>query len=462
MMTSSGGDPQGNCGHDGTPSTTSRTSGQGRPTSNPPGLLGHESFEVDGSTPLDATETQSSCELPGNEYDGPERRPRRREQSRRRTRQPPSMRYVALRYVGLATLAVCLTVTCPGSTRLWQVENSRADSRGSATGLQWGVLLGLLVSYLATLGALWCVLGSDPGYLTPEIVQHFATTAVTPDEDGTHCQNELSTPVSPSVSTPPIEISSDLATHSEDPLAAPPRPDSDANDGDEAAQLLDSNAGMTHRKYCEVCQLRPPLRAHHCKTCHKCVATFDHHCDFIGTCIGERNHGRFVIFLMAQVVGFVACVRVVGSSRLGWTTLLWDRTATNNSTVNVGPALLVVTTKCYLYPLTFFAILMLVAHSLLVSANVTTFECARYSRLDYLRGTEITDLVFSHGLVRNWWDLFLVGGEAMAFAPLGIGDQKGVAAVPWRPHVWTRPRTVVRDSPEWWNHLWQNKYWSCC
>jgi hypothetical protein len=32
----------------------------------------------------------------------------------------------------------------------------------------------------------------------------------------------------------------------------------------------------------------------------------------------------------------------------------------------------------------------------------------------------------------------------------------------WRPTVWQPPGPIVRDSEKWWEHPWQNKYWSCC
>jgi hypothetical protein len=28
--------------------------------------------------------------------------------------------------------------------------------------------------------------------------------------------------------------------------------------------------------------------------------------------------------------------------------------------------------------------------------------------------------------------------------------------------VWKMPMSIDRESEDWWNHPWQNKYWSCC
>lgn len=55
-------------------------------------------------------------------------------------------------------------------------------------------------------------------------------------------------------------------------------------------------------KYCERCRFVQPLRARHCRECGRCVARFDHHCFWVNTCIGEWNHLRFLIFMIAESV----------------------------------------------------------------------------------------------------------------------------------------------------------------
>lgn len=75
------------------------------------------------------------------------------------------------------------------------------------------------------------------------------------------------------------------------------------------------------RFVCEcVCARPQPLRAKHCKDCERCVAKFDHHCIIVGTCIGERNHGRFWAFLAAQTIALAVALSIVSSAVLcfGW------------------------------------------------------------------------------------------------------------------------------------------------
>lgn len=56
----------------------------------------------------------------------------------------------------------------------------------------------------------------------------------------------------------------------------------------------------TPNKYtvCEKCDyLIRPERAHHCKSCKKCVLKMDHHCPWVGTCVGEKNLKYFFLFI---------------------------------------------------------------------------------------------------------------------------------------------------------------------
>ncbi|KAJ4461654.1 putative Protein S-acyltransferase 24 [Paratrimastix pyriformis] len=54
---------------------------------------------------------------------------------------------------------------------------------------------------------------------------------------------------------------------------------------------------------CPVCHIRRPLRAKHCRVCGRCVARLDHHCSYTGGCVGLRNQGSFVRWLVLFVGG---------------------------------------------------------------------------------------------------------------------------------------------------------------
>lgn len=55
--------------------------------------------------------------------------------------------------------------------------------------------------------------------------------------------------------------------------------------------------GPTGYRYCSTCNIFRPPRSKHCNSCNVCVTHFDHHCPWVGNCVGERNHGLFVLFL---------------------------------------------------------------------------------------------------------------------------------------------------------------------
>ena len=47
-------------------------------------------------------------------------------------------------------------------------------------------------------------------------------------------------------------------------------------------------------RYCGICQVWKPDRAHHCSVCNRCVLNMDHHCPWINNCVGFYNRKFFI------------------------------------------------------------------------------------------------------------------------------------------------------------------------
>lgn len=57
------------------------------------------------------------------------------------------------------------------------------------------------------------------------------------------------------------------------------------------------------RKYCLKCKADKPERAHHCKSCGRCILKMDHHCPWTMNCVGYRNLPHFTRFLTWVLIG---------------------------------------------------------------------------------------------------------------------------------------------------------------
>jgi palmitoyltransferase len=116
---------------------------------------------------------------------------------------------------------------------------------------------------------------------------------------------------------------------------------------------------MAGHRPCPVCGGDQPARAHHCRTCNQCVATFDHHCrcaseregqgaiveallsstplplrisprtSVLGTCVGERNRCRFWAYLGAQAAALAVALSILTSA------LVWRRETGDWVSVNI-------------------------------------------------------------------------------------------------------------------------------
>lgn len=59
------------------------------------------------------------------------------------------------------------------------------------------------------------------------------------------------------------------------------------------------------KKVCFECSRRKPRRSYHCDICKVCVEQYDHHCTWINNCVGKRNIGRFVTFVIFIILSLV-------------------------------------------------------------------------------------------------------------------------------------------------------------
>ncbi|KAK0407662.1 hypothetical protein QR680_003519 [Steinernema hermaphroditum] len=55
-------------------------------------------------------------------------------------------------------------------------------------------------------------------------------------------------------------------------------------------------------RYCYMCKLIKPDRAHHCMSCGFCVVKYDHHCPWINKCVSHRNYKYFVLYLIYGMI----------------------------------------------------------------------------------------------------------------------------------------------------------------
>ena len=330
---------------------------------------------------------------------------------------------------------------------------------------------GSSVQQLATLSVLAILLlflffnlrRGDPGYLTNDVMSRLDRTEVISSNNGsTPTQvDDLEADAEPPLTVPLTASSSSPVSDTAKVAHLSLNPPNNEEQQERTAQLYP----YTRRKFCEICQIYPPLRSHHCNKCHCCVATFDHHCSFLGTCIGERNHFRFWMFLLLNIICIKFALNIIiisvptSDDNIDHNNAVDDEASSSEITrIQMIKKTIHILAKIYMYTVYAFTVLLWTIHTYLLLANGTTFEFSKGSRhIDYLKGTNLCDFPFSQGLCRNI--RMLVSRDDISTVLERIRRRKTTT---WLPILWKMPKCIERDSEDWWNHPWQNKYWSCC
>jgi len=226
--------------------------------------------------------------------------------------------------------------------------------------------------------------------------------------------------------------------------------DSD-QDSDEERELLGDEGGSDDEEkavghnYCRVCMIQQPIRSLHCQYCKRCVASYDHHCHILNTCIGERNHGAFWWFLLAVTIGTGVLSSCIWSGfRVSLVPSEWF--STNGWHIFLA---------CFYYPLFLTMAGLWAFHTWLALTGGIGSEFMRENRLYYLRNVRICDLPYSRGCANNV--------TTMCCTASGIWHW--ILEKDWTPTLFAPVDGAVdidRDSENWADNVWENKYYSCC
>lgn len=147
----------------------------------------------------------------------------------------------------------------------------------------------------------------------------------------------------------------------------------------------------TTTNYCDQCNMSRPLRALHCRYCRRCVLRRDHHCPWLGTCVGQRNHLYFILYLISDGIFF--------SFMLGqfWGLTHWPSDM-NKFVRESLPNLCMVIMSIYTCV---YTLVLVPFHIYMMTLNYTTGEVMRGKKNVYMKRWKRSYSPFSKGLCQN-------------------------------------------------------------
>ena len=198
--------------------------------------------------------------------------------------------------------------------------------------------------------------------------------------------------------------------------------DADADDAaDDAAPL---------GQVCKHCDAWQGLRTKHCHDCGRCVRKFDHHCFWVGTCVGEKNHARFVTYLFTETAGIIWAFHISNTGVRVYDT--WDLIFAKNA----GPVIM----SFVLFLFILFVGGLFGFHVFCVFTNQTTWEISRKQKISYLKGVPNNVYAFDKGPARNAFD-FCCAPPPARYQMKSLQELR----------QFSKKETI-----------WENRYWVCC
>ncbi|XP_067940031.1 palmitoyltransferase ZDHHC12-B-like isoform X2 [Watersipora subatra] len=157
-----------------------------------------------------------------------------------------------------------------------------------------------------------------------------------------------------------------------------------------------SAANLVPDRTCKICKIPQPIRSRHCEDCNRCVLKYDHHCPWLSTCVGEKNHKFFWLFLLFIniVIIFSAIIAVKGFPSHKQNDPDFDGREI--------ASILFTILDCIIFLVGGLSTISLFGfHSYLMCTNQTTWESVSRTRISYLKKLKDDYNPFDMGLCYN-------------------------------------------------------------